>query len=137
MEVIHIYASFHDQKKLLKRVAPFRSSGFVRRQIAGDDMRRTRVWREVAEIATAAQVRRRINHLRLAEEWVSAREELVVPRTFVVASIAVARPVDKVTAQANQRPILIAKVQRNPRGDNLKATLDSTVMVIPVISIII
>jgi hypothetical protein len=97
----------------------------------------TRIRREVAEIPTAAQVRRRINHLWLAEEWVAALKELVVPRTFIVASVAVARPVDKVAAQAHQRPILIVKVQRNPWGDNLKATLDSTVMVIPVISIIV
>src|SRR5260370_17293066 len=118
MQMIHIHASSHDQNELVKRVAPFRQPGFVRRQIAGDDVRRT--WHKRTEIPAAAQVRRWSNLLRLPEEWVPAREELVVPRAGVVASIAVARPVDQVAAYTHQAPVLSSPLPRSrPNPDTL------------------
>jgi hypothetical protein len=97
MEVIHIHASSHYQKKVFKRFTPFRQPSFVRRQIAGDNVS-GRTWHHRTEIPATAQVRRRNDHLRLTLEWVSPRGELVVPRAGVVASIAIARYVDKVAA---------------------------------------
>ena len=42
MEVIEVRTRPDDLKKLAKRSAPFRASGFVGRQIARDDVRQTR-----------------------------------------------------------------------------------------------
>jgi hypothetical protein len=42
VDVVEVYASPHDLAKLFKTVAPFRTPGFVRRQIAGDDVRESR-----------------------------------------------------------------------------------------------
>ena len=72
MQMIHIHASSHDQSELVKRVAPFRQASFVRRQVAGDDMRRTTAWRKIAETSSSTQIGCRIDLLRLAKEWVSA-----------------------------------------------------------------
>ena len=73
VQMIHIHASSHDQSEVGKRVAPFRQPSFVRRQVAGDDMRRTTAWRKIAEISSSTQIGCRIDLLRLAKEWVSAR----------------------------------------------------------------
>src|SRR5262245_34473702 len=97
MEVIHIHARPYDLNKLFESVSPFRQSGFVRCPIAGDNVCRI-AWHERAEIPAAAQIGRRINHLLLTKVWVTAREKLVVARPCVVASVAVARSVDKVAA---------------------------------------
>src|SRR5712692_610199 len=59
MQMIHIHASSHDQNELGKRVAPFRQPSFVRRQVAGDDMRSTTAWRNIAEISSSTQIGRR------------------------------------------------------------------------------
>jgi hypothetical protein len=67
MKVIHVYASLNDLPKLGKRVAPFRQSGLVRRQVAGDDIGTTRY--EWSEIVTAAQVGGRIDLLLPAKDW--------------------------------------------------------------------
>src|SRR5712671_4994577 len=56
MQMIHIHASSHDQNELGKRVAPFRQPSFVRRQVAGDDMRSTTAWRKIAEISSSTQI---------------------------------------------------------------------------------
>ena len=73
MQMIHIHASSHDLSELGKRVAPFRQPSFVRRQVAGDDMRSPTAWRKIAEISSSTQIGCRIDLLRLAKEWVSAR----------------------------------------------------------------
>ena len=95
MEMVHVDSSPHDLHKLGKRVAPFRQSGFIRGQIAGENMRRA--WDRRTEIPAATQISRRINPLRLAKEWVTARKILVVARAPIVANIAVAWPVYEVT----------------------------------------
>ena len=41
MKVIKIFAGPQDREKLVKSVAPFRPSGFIGRQVAGDDVRKT------------------------------------------------------------------------------------------------
>ena len=77
MEVIQIHARPHDPKKVGERDAPLRPPSFVRGQVAGDNVRRTRY--EGAEMPSSAQVSVGIDLLRLAEEWISTRGELVVP----------------------------------------------------------
>ena len=47
MEVIEVHAGPDDLNKLVERVAPFLQSCFIRRQIAGDDVRQTRDQREM------------------------------------------------------------------------------------------
>src|SRR5215470_8978992 len=95
MEMIHIHACPDDLNKLFKSVPPFWQAGFVRCQIAGDNVRRT-AWHERTEIPAASQIGGRINHLWLTKVRVTARKKLVVARPCVVATVAIARCVDKV-----------------------------------------
>jgi hypothetical protein len=73
MEVIHVHASPHDPEKFFKGVAPFRSSGLVRSQIARNNMRE-RTWSgKRSEVSATTQVGRLMNPGRLVE--VPARGE--------------------------------------------------------------
>jgi hypothetical protein len=115
MEVIHVDACPHNLNKLFKCVTPFRTTSFVRAQIARDD-----VWKwawpgEGTEISAAAQVGSRINLRRLAKVWISTRSEFGF-RASAVATIAVALRVDNVAAQSYQCPVLSIQLQRD-RGD--------------------
>ena len=111
MEVIHVDARPHDLNKLFKRVTPFRTSSFVRCQIARDD-----VWKwtwpgEGTKIPAATQVGRRVDLRRLAKVWVAAWSEFGI-RAGAVATIAVALCVDNVAAQSHQCPVFSIQIQR-------------------------
>ena len=75
VEVIHVLASPDDLHKLRKRVTTFRPPGFIRRQIAGEDVGE-RTWpRERAEVPAATQVGRSIDLFRLAKVGISSGSE--------------------------------------------------------------
>ena len=95
VELIDVLTGPENVKKLVKRGAPYWHPGFVRRQIAGDNVRRP--WNQSPEIVTAAQVDGRINHLRLAEVGVSTRRVFGCG-TCAVATVTVRLKVDDVAA---------------------------------------
>ena len=63
MEVIKILTGSHDRKKLLKRGAAFRQPGFIRSQVAGNNVwKRTFRWKG-PEVISATQIGRGIERL--------------------------------------------------------------------------
>ena len=96
MEVVQVHARPHDLDKLPKRAASFGQAGFIWCQVAGDDVRRT--WHRCTEIPAATQVRRRIDHRRLAIVRVIAWQELIDRRASAVALVAGDIGVDDIAA---------------------------------------
>jgi hypothetical protein len=96
MEVIQVHARPHDLNKLPKRVASCGQAGFIGREVAGDDVRRT--WHRCTKISPATQVRRRIDYRRLAKVWIIPWQELIEGRAGAMALIAGDVCVDDITA---------------------------------------
>src|SRR5260370_30007429 len=111
MEVIKVGAGPNDLNKLSKRAAPFRQPGFIRCQVARNNVRK--IWRYL-KMPAATQVGRRVDRLRLAKVGVRAPAEFSW-RTGAVAAIAVSLCVDNIAAQSHQRPVLSRHVQRHRR----------------------
>jgi len=96
MEAIQVHTRPHGLNKVRKRAASFWQAGFIGCQVAGDDVRRT--WHDWTKISAAAQVRRRIDQLRLAKVRISARRELSDRWANAVALIARYRCIDDIAA---------------------------------------
>jgi hypothetical protein len=94
VEVVQVGTGPHDLHELCKGAASFRQPGFVRRQVTGDDVRRAGHHR--AEVPASAQVRCLVDLPRLSKEGISAANIFVVPRTGIVAAVAIARPINQV-----------------------------------------
>ncbi len=87
MQVIKIGPVSHDLKELCKLGAAFRTAGFVRRQIAGNDVRETRRG-EWTKIPSTSKIGCRINYLRLSKVRIPSRSEFRC-RAGAVATVAV------------------------------------------------
>jgi hypothetical protein len=111
MEIIQIHARPHDLNKFRKRVAPYGEPGFIRCQIARDDVRGA--WRYCTKISAATKVGRGIDHGWLTKVWILARQELRDRWAGAVALIAGDVGVDDVAAQSDKRPVFPVQIQGN------------------------
>jgi hypothetical protein len=109
VEVIQVHARPHDLNKLRKRVAPYGQSGFIRCQVAGDDVRGA--WCYRTKIPAATKVGRRIDYRGLAKVWITAWEKLSERRAGAVALIAGDMGVDDIAAQSDERPVFSVQIQ--------------------------
>ena len=125
-----------------ERVA-FRISVFVRRQVAGDNVRPkiitiTGAWRHIKregleEVGASSQVMGRVGFRRSLRKKVR-----VVPRKVIeirratggVATVAISHGVDQIAAQAHKAPVLSSQIQGD-RGDR-KSLLNSGIVAVVV-----
>src|ERR1700736_2277521 len=114
MEVIQVDACPDDLNKLFKCATPFRSPGFVRGQIARDDVWKWTWSGKGTKIPAPTQVSRRVNLSRLPKVGVATRGEFG-SRASAVATIAVAVCVDKAAAQSHQVPVFVIQIQVDGR----------------------
>src|SRR5215469_7820934 len=93
-----------DLEKLRERAPAFGKAGFVRCQVAGDDVWRPGRRQQGPKIQATAQVCRRIYALRLAEKRISTSHKLRL-WAGIVTIITGRHRVDSITAQSHQRSI--------------------------------
>jgi len=96
VEVIQVHARPHDLNKFRKRVASDGEPGFVRCQVAGDDVSGARGY--CTKVSAATKVGRRIDYRRLAKIWILAWQKLSEGRPRAVALIARDVCVDDIAA---------------------------------------
>jgi hypothetical protein len=96
MKAVQVHACPHDLNKLGKRVAAYGQSGFIRGQVAGDDVSGARCY--CAKISPATKVGRGIDNRRLSKVWILTRQELSDRRAGAVALIAGDVGVDDIAA---------------------------------------
>ena len=121
MYIVGIDADAHDGFESCKGIAAFRPPSFVRRQVAGNDMRKWSRPREGAKVSAATQVGVHIDHLFLTKVRVP------VGGVFVcwarrMAAIAAALCVHNIASQSHQLSVLPQEVQRNRR--DLKSSMN-------------
>jgi hypothetical protein len=109
VEVIQVHARPHDLNKLRKRAASYGEPGFIRRQVAGDDVRGA--WGYCTKISAATKVGRRIDYRRLAKVWILAWQELSDGRAGAVALIAGDVCVDDIAAQSDKGTVFPVQIQ--------------------------
>src|SRR3984893_7267433 len=112
MHAIQIGAGLDDETKLLEGAPPLGQSGFVGRQIPGNNQRSP--WRLLREDSAASQVSGRVDDRRLVtlEVGIPALREFS-SGTGRMAGIAMVTHVHQVAAKPYQRPILARQVQHN------------------------
>src|SRR5579859_2058117 len=114
MDVIEISAIPHDLNEFRKRVAAFRPTGSIRRQLARQDMRKRTGPGKSSEIPAPAQVRIRIDLGRLVKIGISTRGEFG-GGACAMAPIAVGLRVDDVAAESYQFPVFSGQIQVHGR----------------------
>ncbi len=140
MEVIKILTGSHDRKKLLKRGAAFRQPGFIRSQVAGNNVwKRTFRWKG-PEIISATQISRRIERLLPAKDW---PEKVWVSRSGEfrrgasrMATGAVGLSVDNIAAQSHQISDFSGHIQLDRRYPEADLNLRFVVVVIIVVIVL-
>jgi hypothetical protein len=90
-------------------VASYGPSGFIRCQVAGDDVRGT--WCYGTKVSAATKVGRRIDYSWLAKVGIVAWEKLSERRAGTVALIAGDMGVDDIAAQSDERPVFSVQIQ--------------------------
>src|SRR5580658_6324539 len=136
MDVIQVVAGPQYLLELSERAAPFGPTGFIRRQIAGNNVRThiaPIVWWRIdtryredgrAEVRASSQISGRIGFLLLAKVRVPAIRVIEVRRaTGGMTKVAIAYGVDPIATQAHKVPVFPIQVQGNRRY--LEADLDA------------
>jgi hypothetical protein len=129
MEVIQVNARPHDLNKFPKRAASFGQAGFIGCQVAGDDVRRT--WHRCTKISAATQIRRRIDHRRLAKVWIIPWQELIDRRAGAMTLIAGDGCVDDIAAESDESAVFAHEVEMD-RCD-IKSPLNPGVVAVGII----
>jgi len=135
MHVVRIDAGPHDGFKLRKSVSSFSPAGFVRSQVARNNVwKHSRRPRNQNEVPTAAQVRVRINFRRLLVKVRVSAHGKFGGRARGVAAIAVTHSVDNIAAQSYQAPVFPDKIKRDRRDfkSSMNSCLISLVIVVMV-----
>src|SRR5580658_8504948 len=128
MDVVQVVAGPQDFLELSERAAPFGLTGFVRRQVAGNNVRTniapifcwgvdTGYWGDGRpEVRASSQISGRIGFLLLAKVRVETISEIEVRRaTRGVTKVAIVCAVDQIAAQAHKVPVFPIQIQRNRR----------------------